>query len=295
MDTAERRRVLALPLVILIGVAISWACSQDGAVVGGFSLFALCGVLAFGINWLVFIHAWRTRSERLFDLTGGLTYISVILLALVFTTHVDLRALILGAMVIVWAGRLASFLFVRIHRAGSDGRFDEMKQSFRRFLMAWTLQGLWVLLTLACALAAITTSTPVELGGYALAGSLVWLFGFSIEVVADLQKSRFRRDPLNRDRFIKRGLWSWSRHPNYFGEITLWVGVAIVSLPVLQGWQHVALISPVFVFVLLTRISGIPLMASRAQEKWGYDPEYQAYRGRTSRLFPLPPRRLQAP
>lgn len=290
MHPAERQSLIAIPVTILIGAAISWAGSQGGVMAWGVPLFALCGLLAFGLNWLVFGHAWARRTERFFDLAGSLTYVSVIGLALGLTHELSLRALLIGAMIIIWAVRLGSFLFIRIHRAGSDGRFDEMKQSFLRFLMAWTLQGLWVLLTLASALAAITTQTRLPLDHFALAGGLIWLFGFSIEVIADRQKNRFRADPENRDRFICSGLWSWSQHPNYFGEITLWLGIAIIAFPVLSGWQYATLISPVFVYVLLTRISGIPLLADRSLKKWGDEPAYQAYRERTSLLFPRPPR-----
>jgi steroid 5-alpha reductase family enzyme len=135
----------------------------------------------------------------------------------------------------------------------------------------------------------MTSVASVPLAGSAVLGTAVWVAGFAIEVVADRQKSRFRADPANRDRFIRTGLWAWSRHPNYFGEITLWVGVALVAAPALAGWQLATLVSPVFVFLLLTRVRGIPLLEARAQQKWGHDPDYQAYRARTPVLLPRPP------
>ncbi len=193
-------------------------------------------------------------------------------------------------MVAVWAARLGSFLYRRISRDGSDGRFDKMKFDFPQFLMTWTIQGLWVSLTLAAALAIITASDRQAFGAIGIVGALVWLAGFVIEVMADTQKSTFRADPANEGRFITTGLWSWSRHPNYFGEITLWTGMAIMAIPVLSGWRWIALVSPVFVFVLLTRISGIPLLERRAEKRWGSDPEFRAYTDSTSVLVPLPPR-----
>ena len=99
-------------------------------------------------------------------------------------------------------------------------------------------------LTLAAALAAITTTERVASDTFTAIGLVVWVVGLGMEAIADAQKRRFRADPANKGRFIGRGLWSWSRHPNYFGEILLWVGVAIVALPVLRGWQWVTLISP---------------------------------------------------
>jgi steroid 5-alpha reductase family enzyme len=193
-------------------------------------------------------------------------------------------------MVIVWAARLASFLFLRIRAAGEDRRFREIKQSFGRFLFAWTLQGLWVGFSLAAALAVITATRRLDLDLFACVGLLVWLAGFSLEVIADGQKSGFNARPESKGGFISTGLWSWSRHPNYFGEIVLWIGVAIIALPVLRGWQYATLISPVFIIFLLTRISGIPLLEKRADEKWGGTAEYEWYKARTSVLIPLPPK-----
>jgi steroid 5-alpha reductase family enzyme len=289
-DAEERQALVAMPAIIAIAVAITWAGCQGGRSVGALSIFALCALLSFGINWLGFFHAWTRQTERFFDLMGSLSYGALIVTALVLGGVPDLRSLLLGIMVIVWAARLGSFLFRRISRDGSDRRFDEIKPSWPRFLMTWTLQGLWVLLTLSCALAAITSSRPVPLDAFAIVGGSIWLFGFAIEVVADRQKSRFRSNPANRERFISTGLWAWSRHPNYFGEIVLWIGVAVVALPVLRGWQYATLVSPLFVYVLLTRISGVPLLESRGKKKWGRDPEYQAYRENTPVLFPRRPR-----
>ena len=188
----------------------------------------------------------------------------------------------------IWAVRLGTYLFRRIRKAGKDARFDELKTSFPRFLLTWTLQGLWVSLTLSAALAAITTTTRKGLDIFALIGFLVWVLGFAFEVAADTQKSRFRADPANKGKFIQTGVWAWSRHPNYFGEIVLWIGVAIIAVPVLRGWQWVTLISPVFVTLLLTRVSGVPLLEKRADEKWGGQDDYEAYKERTPVLIPRP-------
>jgi steroid 5-alpha reductase family enzyme len=176
-------------------------------------------------------------------------------------------------------------------RAGKDDRFREIKRSFLRFLSAWTLQGLWISFTLAAALAAVTATQTVPLGPVAWVGLAVWSIGLAIEAVADDQKRRFRADPSNRGGFIRTGLWAWSRHPNYFGEIVLWAGVAIVAAPALRGWQWVAMISPLFVALLLTRISGIPILERRADERWGGRPDYETYKKRTPVLVPHPTRR----
>jgi steroid 5-alpha reductase family enzyme len=288
MKKTDRNALLALPLVILMGLGIALAGSRGGATVSGIPIFALSVGLAFVIQWLAFIPAYLMQSESFFDLTGSITYISVTAIAVLLSPVVDGRSILLLAFVVIWAARLGSFLFRRIRKAGKDARFDEIKPSFFRFLNTWTLQGLWVTFTLAAALAAITTTTRKELGVFAVIGLLVWVFGFAVEVTADAQKSRFRADPKNKGRFIQTGLWAWSRHPNYFGEIVLWVGVAIVTLPVLQGWQWVTLISPVFVALLITRVSGVPMLEKRADEKWGGQADYEAYKERTPVLIPWP-------
>ncbi len=289
---ADRTALIAIPIAILVGVGLAWAGSQGGATVGEVPVFALAVGLAYLIQWLVFIPSYLMRTERFFDLTGGATYILVAVLAASLSTPVDARSALLVGLVVVWAGRLSTFLFRRVRRAGKDDRFDELKTSFLRFLNVWTIQGLWVSLTAAAALAAITLTSKVGLDVFALLGLCVWLVGFAIEAAADLQKSRFRADSSNKGRFISSGLWSWSRHPNYFGEITLWIGVAIIALPALQGWQWVTLISPAFVFLLLTRVSGIPLLEKKAEETWGGQQDYEEYKARTSILVPFPPRRV---
>jgi len=290
MNRAERQSLLAVVVILAVGAGIAWAGSQGSVSAFGWPVFALCGGVSFAVNWLVFVHAYRAQTERFFDLTGSLTYGSLVVLALALGGGADPRAWLVGLLVVVWAARLGSFLYMRIRRDGSDGRFDALKPSLPRFFMTWTLQGLWVFLTFSCGLAAMTSANALPLGGFALAGALLWFAGFAIEVAADGQKRRFRADAANRDRFIESGLWAWSRHPNYFGEITLWFGIALIALPVLSGWQHLTLISPLFVYVLLTRISGTPLVEGRGRRKWGDDPAYRAYIERTPALVPRPPR-----
>ncbi|MEP7135454.1 MAG: DUF1295 domain-containing protein, partial [Chloroflexota bacterium] len=242
--------------------------------------------LAFLIQWLAFIPAYLLQTEKFYDLTGGITYIAVVAVAVSFSKGGDARSILLAGLVVIWAVRLGAFLFRRIRKAGKDGRFDEIKPNFFRFLNAWTIQGLWVTFTASAALVAITTTNRKGLDLFAILGFLVWLIGIAIEVAADSQKSRFNADPSNKGKFIQTGLWSRSRHPNYFGEITLWLGIAIIALPVLQGWQWVAMISPVFVTLLLTRVSGVPLLEKRADEKWGGQKDYEAYKATTPVLIP---------
>jgi steroid 5-alpha reductase family enzyme len=280
----------AIAVILLIAAGMAWAGSQGSVQTSGVALFALCGGLAFVVNWAAFVPAWLGQTERYYDLTGSLTYLSLIGVALALAGGIDLRAGLLGLLVATWAVRLGRFLFKRVNEDGSDGRFDVIKPNFARFLMTWSLQALWVFVTLSCALAAMTSARRVPLGAMAVLGSLLWLFGFVIEVIADRQKRVFRADTANAGRFITSGLWAWSRHPNYFGEILLWLGISLIALPALSGWQWLTLVSPVFVYILLTRISGVPMLESRAKKRWGEEPEYRAYKRRTPSVFLRPPR-----
>ncbi|MGD8485299.1 MAG: DUF1295 domain-containing protein [Chloroflexota bacterium] len=290
MGRAEWLSVFAVVAAIGVGLVTAFAGSQNGQLVGSIPVFALCVALAFIIQWVVFVPSYQRQTERYFDLTGSLTYISVTVAAVVLSPVRDERSLLLLVLVLIWAVRLGTFLFRRIQQAGKDDRFDALKPSPLRFLAVWTIQGLWVSLTLAAALAAITADTREPIGAFALLGLVIWIVGFGIEAVADWQKSRFRADPANRGRFIDSGLWAWSRHPNYFGEIVLWVGVAVIAVPVLSGLQWLTLISPLFVALLLTRISGVPMLERKSDERWGGQPDYEAYKSRTPVLIPRPPR-----
>jgi steroid 5-alpha reductase family enzyme len=286
MNEKSRKALISIPIAVVAGVLIALAGSRGGATIGGFPVFALGVAAAFVIQWLVFVPSYRAQTEKFYDLTGALTYIAVTVFLVLASPGVDTRGLLLAAMVVLWALRLGGFLFRRVMKHGKDDRFDELKPDFARFLNTWNLQGLWVVLTAALAWVAITSDKKVGLDGFFWVGLLVWALGITMETVADVQKTRFKADPANKGRFINTGLWSRSRHPNYFGEITLWVGVAIIALPVLQGWQWFALVSPLFVAVLLIRGSGVPPLEEKADRKWGGQPEYEAYKKDTPVLVP---------
>lgn len=286
MKRESLRSLLVVPLALVIGVLLCLACGQNGSTLAGLPVFAWAVGLAFLIQWVAFVPAFLGQTERFFDLTGSLTYVLVTSLGLLFSQDIDARAVLLWALVVVWAVRLGGFLFTRIHRAGKDDRFDAIKPNFARFLGVWTIQALWVTFTAAAALTAITTLARKPLDVFAGLGLGLWGVGFAIEAIADAQKRRFAADPANRGKFIQTGLWARSRHPNYFGEILLWVGVAVIALPVLQGWQLVALLSPIFVLLLLTRVSGVPLLERKADARWGGQAAYEAYKAGTPVLVP---------
>lgn len=288
MSSQNRSALITVIVGLIIGALVALAGSQGGATVGGFPVFALAVAAAFAVQVLVYIPSAIARTERFFDATGSATFILVTLGVMLLSPSPDARSLALAAMVIIWAVRLGSFLFIRIHRSGTDDRFDDIKVNPLSFLRVWIMQGLWVSITAAAAWIAIATEPAdrVSFDVFAGVGIALWIIGMLFEVVADLQKNAFKADPANKGRFIRTGLWSRSRHPNYFGEILAWVGVAIVAAPVFDGWQWIGLLSPVFVILLLTRVSGIPLLEKKADKRWGGDADYEAYKTATPVLVP---------
>ncbi len=279
--------IFGILLVLLISAGIIVAGNQGSVITGGVPLFMLCASVGFILHWLVFIPSYLFQTEHYFDLTGSLSYIAAVIIAVTHYPEMDTRGTLLCILIAVWAARLGSFLFLRVKKAGQDRRFIELKTRFFRYLFTWTLGAGWEFITMAAGFAAITSSTQQPVDGLLLLGAGVWVIGFAVEIIADRQKTVFRSDPANADKFITEGLWAYSRHPNYFGEIVLWLGIALIAFPVLSGWQLVTLISPLFVILLLLKVSGVKLLEESGQKRWGTDPAYQQYLAQTPVLVPF--------
>ena len=280
------KKLIFILLAVGLPLGVATLANPAGLTLAGWPAMTALALGAFSIQWLAFIPARLFQTERFYDLTGSITYIAVTLAAISAATAPSGAQWLIAIMIFIWAGRLGSFLFRRIHAAGGDQRFDHIMVSSSRFFVAWTLQGAWVVMTSCAALTAILSAEQTAVGVIYVMGAVMWVAGFVIEVMADQQKSRFRADPANAGRFINVGLWARSRHPNYFGEILLWAGIAVMAIPYLSSTQWVVMLSPLFVYALLTRISGIPTLARRGQQLWGDDPTYQAYVANTPRLLP---------
>jgi steroid 5-alpha reductase family enzyme len=257
--------------------------------ISGLNLVGHLLVMIFVIQWIAYIPAFIFKTEKFYDLTGSLTYIAAISFAIYATNNsnnFDLGSLIIGAAIIIWAVRLGSFLFMRVHRDKKDGRFDSIKTSFSQFFMTWTLQGMWVFICSSAALIAIANPAGIPINSIFIIGALLFVFGFAIEVIADNQKSAFKALPENKDRFINEGLWSKSRHPNYFGEITLWTGITVMSISTFSGLNYLALFSPIFSYLLLNYVSGVRMLELRGNKKWGHLDSYKEYKASTPKLIP---------
>ena len=293
MNTTRQDLRLTTIVVIaafIIAFLIVRAVENKSVILNEYSAVLYCAVICIGLQWVAWIPASIMKTERFYDLTGGLTYLTVVGFSLWAGSQSEppsLRELIISLLVVIWSLRLSIFLYRRIHRTGKDGRFDKFKTSPIRFLVPWTIQGLWVFLTMIVVIVinSQADSAPA-LGIWDVLGLLTWILGFGIEAIADKQKTVFNTEPANQGKWIDSGLWSISRHPNYLGEILLWTGIAFFGISCFTGLERVAWISPIFIYLLLTKVSGIPILDKRALEKWGDDPEYQKYRENTPALVP---------
>ena len=279
-----------MKIVINLLIALfAFAIAISIAYATGIELVFRAVFLAFAIQWIAFIPAYIFQTEKFYDLTGSITYLSVIWYSLTYSSeyfaNLNLANLLIVILITLWALRLGSFLFMRIHKDGEDKRFRTIKPSASQFFMTWSLQGLWVSLCSMCALTAISTDTGLIVNPIFFIGLVLFVFGFLLEIIADKQKSKFRSIPENKDKFITSGLWARSRHPNYFGEIVLWTGIAVMSFSSLEGLQYLTLISPIFTYLLLVYISGVRMLEARGDIKWADNEDYKNYKKNTPVLF----------
>ena len=273
---------------ILISV-LSFAISYGIAYLTGSVIVKNAVLLAYVIHWVAYIPAYMLQTEKFYDLTGSITYLFVVwfvFLSSYQSISLNFGNLILVLFISVWTIRLGVFLFMRIHKAGEDKRFRTIKTSASQFFMTFTLSGLWVTLCSMCALVAISSAEGIVMNALTYIGIILFIIGFSIEVIADNQKSAFRSIEANKDSFITSGLWSKSRHPNYFGEVLLWFAIAVISFSSLEGLQLVTLISPLFTYILLVYVSGVRMLEDMNDQKWANDESYKSYKKSTPMLFP---------
>ena len=273
---------------ILISV-LSFAISYGIAHLTGSVIVKNAVLLAYVIHWIAYIPAYVFQTEKFYDLTGSVTYLSVVWFVFLSTYQsisLNFGNLILVLLISIWTIRLGLFLFMRIHKAGEDKRFSTIKTSASQFFMTFTISGLWVTLCSMCALVAISSPEGLVMNALTYVGIILFIIGFGIEIVADNQKTAFRSIEANKDSFITSGLWSKSRHPNYFGEVLLWFAIAVISFSSLEGLQLITLISPVFTYILLVYVSGVRMLEDMNDKKWADDEQYKSYKKNTPMLFP---------
>lgn len=242
-------------------------------------------IVSLGINLAMFIPAFIFKTDKLTDISYAVTFVVVALFGF-FSGDISLLKIIYVGAIGLWAVRLGSYLLIRISKIGKDKRFDGMRENFFRFLRFWFLQGLTVWVVMIPGTYFLNSSASEDIV-WPIIGLSVFLVGLLTEAFADLQKYRFINNPANKGKWIDSGLWSISRHPNYLGEIMVWVGLYLFVLPSLVGnsiW--VGLIGPLFIAFMIIFVSGIPILEKGADKMWGADPEYQKYKNETGILFP---------
>ena len=282
--------ILVALICVLIPSSIAYAISDNSLLINDVPIIYYCIAISYLIHWIVFIPSYLQKTEKFYDFTGMIAYLSIIGFALYQKKQIlgtiDFDSMLIGILISVWTLRLGMFLFYRVFKVGEDDRFEAVKTSASRFFIWFTVSGLWVSLTSIAAINILTTKIDHNNYYFVYLGALVWLFGFLFEVISDYQKMKFKNIPENKNKFIDTGLWSLSRHPNYFGEIILWIGIFIITLPSISGIDYITIISPIFVYFLLNKISGINLLEIKAQKRWGDLESYKAYRSKTPQLIP---------
>ena len=282
--------ILVALICVLIPSSIAYAISDNSLLINDVPVIYYCIAISYVIHWIVFIPSYLQKTEKFYDFTGMIAYLSIIGFALYQKKQIlgtiDFDSMLIGILISVWTLRLGMFLFYRVFKVGEDDRFEAVKTSASRFFIWFTVSGLWVSLTSIAAINILTTKIDHNNYYFVYLGALVWLFGFLFEVISDYQKMKFKNIPENKNKFIDTGLWSLSRHPNYFGEIILWIGIFIITLPSISGIDYITIISPIFVYFLLNKISGINLLEIKAQKRWGKLDSYKEYRSKTPQLIP---------
>ena len=279
-------RSTIISIIFLFSIyLLSFLGSNIDIEIYSFNSFDFLLLLSVFIQILFFIPSYLLKTERLYDLVGSSTYIVVTTIAYLSVPNKSVTDTILFLFISIWGIRLGTYLFCRILRDNDDVRFEKAKKNFFWFLQYWIGQALWVSITSCAAVIAILKTESNSINNILILGVLIWVLGFTLEVIADLQKSKFKKNQNTNKTFISTGLWSKSRHPNYFGEITLWVGIYIISFSSFSGIEFLTVISPIFVYILLTRMSGINMLEKIADERYGHLPEYIIYKEETPILF----------
>ena len=282
--------VLIIILTILIPSSLSLLISDNSISINGYPVLLYCVLISFTIHLIIFIPSAIMKNEKFYDFTGMIAYLSIIIFAIqqkyIQIHAIDIYSLVLSLLISIWTLRLGIFLFYRVLKVGEDIRFKDVKNNALKFFVWFSISSLWVSLTTMAAMNVITSKNYNKDLTLLCIGTIIWIIGFLFEIISDYQKIKFKNNALNKNKFIDSGLWSISRHPNYFGEIILWIGIYIITLPSTSGLEYLGIISPLFVIVLLNKVSGINLLESSADKKWGSSKEYQKYKKITPKLIP---------
>lgn len=241
--------------------------------------------VSIGINLVMFVPAFIYKTDKVTDISYAITFAVVAIAGFLRSEQSALHKIIL-VLVLLWAFRLGTFLFIRINKIKKDVRFDGMRDKFFAFLQFWLLQGLSVFVVmLAASLGFMQKDAHTSLLVYI--GIIIFVKGLIIEATADAQKFAFNGKTINKGKWIDVGIWRASRHPNYLGEMMVWIGMYLVVAPSLSGADLLwALLSPAYIIGLLLFVSGVPLLEKSANKKWGTDPAFKKYKREVPSVLP---------
>jgi steroid 5-alpha reductase family enzyme len=240
-------------------------------------------IFAVVLNILIFLIAFALKSDKLTDITYSLTFASLAAIFFIYNQANTAKTILL-VMILLWAARLGGYLLYRVIKFKKDSRFDEMRNNFLKFFFFWLFQGITVWIILVPSMLYFNTQTTLNNISYL--GIAIFIIGLVIETVADIQKFKFVNNPKNKDKWIEQGLWRYSRHPNYFGEILIWIGIYVYAINSIN-WLY-GLISPLFISFILLYVSGVPMLEKKNDEKFKDNEEYWEYKKKTSLLIPWP-------
>jgi len=254
---------------------------------------AICALVTIGMQFAFFIVAATCKFDKVTDFAGGSNFVVLAVLTFFLAETYRYRQIVITVFIVVWGLRLSGYLLYRIIKIGEDNRFDDKRDNCLKFAGFWIFQAVWVF-TVSLPVIFVNASIVADRSDYVTAqdivGIIIFIMGLVIETIADLQKFSFRNNPENRGKWCATGLWKYSRHPNYFGEISVWIGVFIISTSVLEDGQWSAVLSPLFTMSILLFLSGIPLLEQKADERYRKNEDYLFYKNRTPALILcLPP------
>lgn len=251
---------------------------------------SICAIVTIGMQLAFFLVACTCKFDKVTDFAGGTNFVVLAVLTFVLGGTFHWRQILVTALVVAWGLRLSGYLLYRIIKIGEDDRFDDKRAQPLRFALFWIFQAVWVFIV---SLPVIFTNAPgsadfLDVTPMDIIGGILFVLGLLCEAVSDQQKFSFRNDPANRGMWCQVGLWKVSRHPNYFGEIILWIGIFIISTSICKDVQWVGVLSPVFTASILLFLSGIPLLEKKSDERHKMKEEYLEFKQKTSPLVPLP-------
>jgi len=238
------------------------------------------------IQAFFFLFAASFKTDKVTDLSYGLTFIFIANYWLFRGADTaGLYEIALSAMVTIWGLRIAGYLLFRILKTGTDSRFDDKRNDLVKFGKFWLLQGIAVWVIMIPVVYILTRAETTSMPLVAVVGAGIWLTGLVIETLADAQLYKFRFVKKKEDKktaWIDEGLWHYSRHPNYFGEMLVWWGLFVYGIGVYEGLGWLAIVGPLFITLLLRYGSGIPILEKANDKRWGGKKEYQEYKKSTN-------------